>query len=133
MGGFIPKLEGNPLPVESLKSYEENLQTLEMREEIGFEIVDFRKCDGPVTLTLTFDNLEYYIVRFVSSTSNHSTVEHVAPLSFIVTLTLTFDDLETTIVRFVSSNPIHSTTEHVAPSSFVVNGRTFELDDGKFR
>ena len=42
-----------------------------MMEEIGFEIVDFRKFDGPVTSTLTFDDLEYYIVRFVSSTSIH--------------------------------------------------------------
>ena len=37
-----------------------------MREEIGFEIVDFRKFDSFVTLTLTFDDLQTYIVRFVS-------------------------------------------------------------------
>ena len=42
-----------------------------------FEIVDFRKFDGPVTFTLTLDDLEYYIIRFVSSTSIHSTTEHV--------------------------------------------------------
>ena len=53
-----------------------------MREEISFEIVDFREFDSPLTLTL--DDFEYYIVRFVSSTSIHSTIEHVAPLSFIV-------------------------------------------------
>ena len=41
----------------------------------GFEIVDFRNFDGPVTLTLTLDDLEYYIVQFVSSTSIHSTIE----------------------------------------------------------
>ena len=35
-----------------------------MREEIVFEIVDFRKFVGPVTLTLTLDDLEYYVVRF---------------------------------------------------------------------
>ena len=52
-----------------------------MGEDV-FEIVGFRNFDGPLTLTL--DDLEYYIVRFVSSTSIHSTIEHVAPLSFIV-------------------------------------------------
>ena len=57
----------------------------QMREETGFEIVDFRKFDDPVTLTLTLDDLEYYSVPFVSSTSIHSTIERVeAPLSFIV-------------------------------------------------
>ena len=35
-------------------------------------------------LHTTFDYLETYIVRFVSSTSIHSTIDHVAPLSFIV-------------------------------------------------
>ena len=50
----------------------------------GFEIVDFRKFDAPVTLTLTLDDLEYYIVRSVSSISIDSTIEHVAPLSFTV-------------------------------------------------
>ena len=55
-----------------------------MREEIGFEIVAFRYFDSLVTLTLTFDDLETYIVGFVSSTSIHSTIDHVAPLSFIV-------------------------------------------------
>ena len=55
-----------------------------MREVIDFEIVDFRNFDSLVTLTLTFDDLETYIVRFVSSTSIHSIIEHVAPLSFIV-------------------------------------------------
>ena len=55
-----------------------------MSEEINLEIGHFRNFDGPVTLTLTLDDLEYYIVRFVSSTSIHSTIEHVAPLSFIV-------------------------------------------------
>ena len=49
-----------------------------MREEIGFEIVDFCKFDGPLTL----EYLEYYIVRFVSSTSTHPTNEHMASLSF---------------------------------------------------
>ena len=46
----------------------------------GFEIVDFRNFDAPVTLTL--DDLEYYTVRFVSSPSIHSIIEHVAALSF---------------------------------------------------
>ena len=55
-----------------------------MREEIGFEIFDFRNFDSLVTLTLTFDDLETDIVRFVSSTSIHSTIDHVAQLSFIV-------------------------------------------------
>ena len=53
-----------------------------MREEIGFEIVAFRYFDSLVTLT--FDDLEIYIVRFVSLTSIHSTIDHVALLSFIV-------------------------------------------------
>ena len=55
-----------------------------MREEKGFEIVDFRNFDGPVTLTLTLDDLESYIVRFVSTTSILSIIEHVAPSIFIV-------------------------------------------------
>ena len=55
-----------------------------MREEIGFEIVHFRNFDRSVTLTMTLDDLEIYIVRFISSTSIDSTIEHVAPLSFIV-------------------------------------------------
>ena len=37
-----------------------------------------------MTLTLTFDDLEADIVQFVSSTSIHSTIDHVAQLSFIV-------------------------------------------------
>ena len=53
-----------------------------MREEIGFEIVDFRNFDGPVTLTL--DDLEYYIVRFVSSTSIHIAIVHMTSLSLIM-------------------------------------------------
>ena len=55
-----------------------------MKEEKGFEIIDFGKFDSLVILTLTFDDLQTDIVRFVSSTSIHSTIEHVAPLSFIV-------------------------------------------------
>ena len=51
---------------------------------MGFEIVDFRRFDVPVPSTLTLDDIEYYIVRFVSSTSIHSTIEPVAPFSFIV-------------------------------------------------
>ena len=85
-----------------------------MREEKGFEIVDFRKFDGPVTLTLTMDDLEYYIVRFVSSTSIHLGFEIVDFCNFDgpVTLTFTLNDLEYYIVRFVSPS-IHSTIEHV--------------------
>ena len=45
-----------------------------MREAIGFEIVDFRNFDSLVTLTLTFDDLETYIVRFVSLISIHSII-----------------------------------------------------------
>ena len=55
-----------------------------MREEIGFEIVDFRNFDSLMTLILTFDDLETDLVRFVSSTSIHSTIHHVAPFTFIV-------------------------------------------------
>ena len=55
-----------------------------MREKIGFGIVDFCNFDSLVTLILTFDDLEAYIVRFVSPTFIHSTIDHVAALSSIV-------------------------------------------------
>ena len=37
-----------------------------------------------MTLTLTLDDLESHIIRFVSSTSIHITIVHMAPLSLIV-------------------------------------------------
>ena len=43
-----------------------NLAT-EMAKTIDFENGDFREFKGSVTLTLTFDDLEIYIVRFVST------------------------------------------------------------------
>ena len=50
------------------------------REEIALEdghIFNFKR---PVTLTLTSDDLESYIVRFVSSTSIQRYMVHMAPL-----------------------------------------------------
>ena len=54
--------------------------TLFSREEIALEdghIFNFKR---PVTLTLTSDDLESYIVRFVSSTSIQRYMVHMAPL-----------------------------------------------------
>ena len=84
-----PEFEKNgPTRFRHLPILYESLITFEishwMWEEIGFEIVDLRNFDSLVTLILTFDDLESYIVRFVSSTSIHSIIEHVAPSSFIV-------------------------------------------------
>ena len=55
-----------------------------MREEIRFEIDDFRNFDSLVTLTSTLDELESYIVVHVSSTSIHSTIGYLSPLGLIV-------------------------------------------------
>ena len=43
-----------------------------MAEEIDFENGHFRNFQGLVTLTLTLDDLESHISRFVSSTSIHT-------------------------------------------------------------
>ena len=56
----------------------------QMAEEIHSEMDHFRNFRGLVTLTLTLDDLESHIVRFVSSTSIHITIDHMAPLSLIV-------------------------------------------------
>ena len=45
---------------------------------------DFRKFEGSVTLTLNLEALESHIVRFVSLTSIHITIVHMALLSLIV-------------------------------------------------
>ena len=55
-----------------------------MAREIDFENGDFRKFKGSVTLTLTSDDFESHIVRFVSSTSIHIIIVHMAPFSLIV-------------------------------------------------
>ena len=55
-----------------------------MREEIRFEIDDFRNFDSLVMLTSTLDDLESYIVVQVSSTSIHSTIGYLSPLGLIV-------------------------------------------------
>ena len=55
-----------------------------MREEIRFEIDDFRNFDSLVTLTSTLDDLESYIVVHVSSISIHSTIGYLSPLGLIV-------------------------------------------------
>ena len=55
-----------------------------MREEVLKSSIFATLTAPTLILTLTLDDLEYYIVRFVPSISIHSTTEHVAPLSFIV-------------------------------------------------
>ena len=55
-----------------------------MAEEIHFKIGIFRKFDGPVTLTLTSDDLENYIVDIGLSTSTNTSYWLVATLSLIV-------------------------------------------------
>ena len=65
-------------PIVSYAIIKFNLAT-EMAKEIDFENGDFRKFKGSVTLTL--DDLENHIVRFVSSTLF---IVHMAPLSSIV-------------------------------------------------
>ena len=64
-------------------------RAIEMAKEIDFENADFenadfRKFEGSVTLTLTLDDLESHIVGFLSSTSIHISMVHMAPLSLIV-------------------------------------------------
>ena len=56
-----------------------------MAEEIHFKIGHFRNFEGPVTLTLTSDDLESHIVAHVLSTSTNITYW------LVVTLHLTVD------------------------------------------
>ena len=55
-----------------------------MAEEIHFKIGNFRNFDGPVTLTLTSDDLENYFVANGLSTSTNTIYWLVATLSLIV-------------------------------------------------
>ena len=55
-----------------------------MAKEIDFDFGHFRKFDGPVTLTLTTDDLESQIVAHVLSTSTNITYWLVATLRLIV-------------------------------------------------
>ena len=55
-----------------------------MAEEIDFDFGHFRKFDGPVTLTLTSDDLESHIVAHILSTSTNITYQLVATLRLIV-------------------------------------------------
>ena len=55
-----------------------------MAEEIHFKIGNFRKFDGPVTLTLTSDGLENFIVENGLSTSTNTKYWLVATSSLIV-------------------------------------------------
>ena len=55
-----------------------------MAEEIDFENGHFRNFQGLVTLTLTLDDLESHISRFVSSTSIHTYIVYMGALSLIV-------------------------------------------------
>ena len=54
-----------------------------MAEEIHLKIGNFRKFDGPVTLTLTSDDLENYIVENGLSTSTNTIYWHVATFNLI--------------------------------------------------
>ena len=56
----------------------------EVAKELDFGSGDFREFKCSVTLTLTLDHLENHIVRFVSSTSIHIIIVHMAPFSLIV-------------------------------------------------
>ena len=55
-----------------------------MAEEIHFKIGHFRNFEGPVTLTLTSDDLESHIVAHVLSTSTNIKYRLVATLRLIV-------------------------------------------------
>ena len=55
-----------------------------MAEEIDFENGHFRNFDPSVTLTLTSDDLETYISRFVSLSPIHTYIVYMGPLSLIV-------------------------------------------------
>ena len=55
-----------------------------MAEEIDFENGRFRNFDPAVTLTLTSDDLESGITRFVSLSPIHTYIVYMGPLSLIV-------------------------------------------------
>ena len=55
-----------------------------MTEEIAFEKGHFCNFDPSVTLTLTSDDLETYINRFVSLSPIHTYIVYMGALSFIV-------------------------------------------------
>ena len=55
-----------------------------MAEEIDFENGHFRNFDKSVTLTLTSDDLETYINRFVSLSPIHTYIVYMGPLSLVV-------------------------------------------------
>ena len=55
-----------------------------MAEEIDFENGHFRNFQGLVTLTLTLDDLETYIIRFVSLSPIHTYIVYMGALSLIV-------------------------------------------------
>ena len=55
-----------------------------MAEEIDFENGHFRNFDPSVTLTLTLDDLENYIIRFVSLSPIHTYIVYMGALSLIV-------------------------------------------------
>ena len=57
-----------------------------MAEEIDFENGHFRNFDKSVTLTLTLDDLDTYINRFVSSSPIHTYIVYMGALSLIVDL-----------------------------------------------
>ena len=55
-----------------------------MAEKTEFQKGDFREFKSAVTLNLTLDDLESYIVRFVSSISIRIAIDHIASLNVIV-------------------------------------------------
>ena len=55
-----------------------------MAEKIDFENGHFRNFDPSVTLTLTLDDLETYIIRFVSLSPIHTYIVYMGALSLIV-------------------------------------------------
>ena len=55
-----------------------------MAEEIDFENGHFRNFDPSVTLTLTLDDLETYIIRIVSLSPIHTYIVYMGALSLIV-------------------------------------------------
>ena len=55
-----------------------------MAEEIDFENDHFRNFDPCVALTLTLDDLETYVIRFVSLSPIHTYIVYMGPLSLVV-------------------------------------------------
>ena len=70
-------------PIDSYSINKPDLRA-KMAEEIDFENGSFLNFDPVVTLTLTFDDLESGITRFVSLSPIHTYIVYMGPLSLIV-------------------------------------------------